>query len=273
MNKNPYICPMKKIILIVLVILIARSCLSQFATPPQYNEWETSNSYMIGGTTAVLGSMIAIATKSPIEITPQAGPSINWMSPDQKLSQFFQDYDVMTGSIWGYSAGAMLTFRRGVFAYKSGLFSERKGSSYSMQSQAIMTDSYGTSNLVNMDTRSISRLSYLTIPLTIGVQTRDTSKARISFDVGGFISLPISESHQTTTNGITSTFEPMYKIGPDAGIMADAGIKIPMTNRLDFAVDARFLSGLSDAMKLQQIGKSFNQSFQLLFGLNIKINQ
>lgn len=264
---------MKKIILIVLVILIARSCLSQFATPPQYNEWETSNSYMIGGTTAVLGSMIAIATKSPIEITPQAGPSINWMSPDQKLSQFFQDYDVMTGSIWGYSAGAMLTFRRGVFAYKSGLFSERKGSSYSMQSQAIMTDSYGTSNLVNMDTRSISRLSYLTIPLTIGVQTRDTSKARISFDVGGFISLPISESHQTTTNGITSTFEPMYKIGPDAGIMADAGIKIPMTNRLDFAVDARFLSGLSDAMKLQQIGKSFNQSFQLLFGLNIKINQ
>jgi hypothetical protein len=267
---------MKKIILIVLVILIARSCLSQFATPPQYNEWETSNSYMIGGTATVLGSMIAIATKSPIEITPQAGPSINWMSPDQKLSQFFQDYSVSPGSIWGYSAGAMIGNRRGVLSYKSGVFIESKGSSYSMQSQAIMTDSYGTSNLVNMDTRSISRLRYLTIPLTIGVHSRwpdpDSSGTRISLDLGGFISLPISESHQTTTNGITSTFEPMYKIGPDVGIMADAGIKIPMTNRLDFAVDARFLSGLSDAMKIQQIGKSFNQSFQLLFGLNIKIN-
>jgi hypothetical protein len=272
---------MKKIILIVLVILIARSCLSQFATPSQYNE--TSDSYIIGGTTAVLGSMIvimvvmdrsvaAIEKKSPLEITPQAGPSINWMSPDQNLSQFFQDYGVSTGSIWGYSAGAMLTFRRGVFAYKSGLFSERKGGSYSMQSQSIMTDSYGTPKLVSLDTKSISRLSYLTIPLTIGVQTRDTSRPRVSFDLGGFISLPISESHQTTTNGIPSTFDPIHNIGPDAGLLADAGIKFPISDIIGLAIDARFLSSISDAMKLQQIGKSFNQSFQLLFGLNIKIN-
>ena len=272
MNKNPYICSMKKIILIVLVILIARSCLSQMANPTQYNEWETSNSYIAGGTAVMLGSMIAIATKSPIEITPQVGPAINWLSPDQELSKFFQDYGTKTGSIWGYSTGAMIGIRRGNLTYNSGLFAESKGGSYSTNTQAIMTDSYGTPNLVNLDTKSISRLNYLTIPLMIGVQTKDTSKTRLSLNLGGFISLPISESHQSTTNGITSTFEPLSKIGTDAGIMADAGIKIPMTNRLDFAIDARFLSSLSDAMKLQQIGKSFNQSVQLLFGLNIKIN-
>ena len=52
------------------------------ANPTQYNEWETSNSYIAGGTAVMLGSMIAIATKSPIEITPQVGPAINWYMPD-----------------------------------------------------------------------------------------------------------------------------------------------------------------------------------------------
>ena len=268
---------MKKIILIVLAILIARSCLSQMANPTQYNEWETSNSYIAGGTAVMLGSMIAIATKSPIEITPQVGPAINWLSPDQELSKFFQDFGTKTGSIWGYSTGAMIGIRRGSFTYKSGLFAESKGGSYSYQSKAIITDYTGNIiNTIDINTTGFNRLNYLTIPLTIGVQTRwpnpDSSKVRLSFDLGGFISLPISESNQTTTNGITSTYEPLSKIGPNAGVMVDAGIKIPMTNRLDFAVDARFLSSLSDAMKLQQIGKSFNQSVQLLFGLNIKIN-
>ena len=122
-----------------------------------------------------------------------------------------------------------------------------------------------------INNKSTTRLNYLTIPLTIGLQTTDSSKIRISFDLGGFLSLPISESHQNTYNGITSNMDPLFKIGPGAGIMADAGIKISMTNRIDLAIDTRFLSSLSEAMKHSQIGKSFNQSTQLLFGINIKL--
>lgn len=263
---------MKKIIIIILAILIARSCLSQLATPVQYNEWKTSNTYIAGGAVAVLGSILCTATKSPIEITPQVGPSINWLSPDQELSKFLQDVGSKTGPLFGYSTGAMIGVRKNKITYKSGLFIESKGGSYSNQYPAYLTDNNGNTVIIAVTSNSTSRLNYLTIPLTIGVQSADTSKTRISFDVGGFISLPISEHHQTISNGITSTIEPMFRIGPDAGLIADAGIKIPITNKIDFAMDARLLSSLSDAMKLLQIGKSFNQSVQLLFGLNIKIN-
>ena len=258
---------MKKIILIVLVILIARSCLSQMANPTQYNEWETSNSYIAGGAVAVLGSILCTATKSPIEITPQVGPSINWLSPDPVLKQFLQEVGTKTGYLYGYSAGSLIGIRKGSIKYKSGLFIESKGGSYSNNSPVIMTDNQGNIiNTININTTGFSRLNYLTIPLTIGIQND-----RLSLDVGGFVSLPISEHHQTTSNGITSTYEPLTKIVPNAGLMADAGIKIPMTDRMDFALDARFLSSLSKTMQ-DQIGKSFNQSVQLLFGLNIKIN-
>lgn len=267
---------MKKIIIIVVAILIARSCLSQLATPPQYNQWKTSNSYIAGGSVAVLGTILCMATKSPIEITPQAGPAINRLRPDKELGKFLEENGSTSGTLWGYSAGSTICLRRRAITYKSGLFVESKGGSYSYSYQVNMTDNQGNLVLMGINQISTTRLNYLTIPLTIGVQTKwpnpDSSKTRISFDVGGFISLPISESHQTTYNGIKSTMVPMYRIGPDGGLMADVGIKIPMTNRIDFAIDARFLCSLSDAMKLLQIGKSFNQSTQLLFGLNIKLN-
>lgn len=266
---------MRKIIIIILAILIAKSCLSQLTTSEieeiKKNEWVTSNSYITGGAVTALSTIICIATKSPVEITPQAGPSINYLSADQVLGNFLQDNGVKTGSLWGYSAGSMIGVKRNNFTYKSGLFFESKGGSYSNQSQAYLTDNQGNLVIMSLNSNSTIRLNYLTIPLTIGIQTKDTTKPRLSFDVGGFISLPISESHKTTTNGITSTIEPIYRIGPDGGIMADVGVKIPMTNKIDFSIDARFLSSLSDAMKTTQIGKSFNQSTQLLFGLNIKL--
>jgi hypothetical protein len=66
-------CFYEHLILIILVILIARSCLSQMANPTQYNEWETSNSYIAGGTSVMLGSMIAIAIKSLFSGIKRAG--------------------------------------------------------------------------------------------------------------------------------------------------------------------------------------------------------
>jgi predicted RecA/RadA family phage recombinase len=43
------------------------------ANPTQYNEWETSNSYIAGGTAVMLGSMIAIAIKSLFSGIKRAG--------------------------------------------------------------------------------------------------------------------------------------------------------------------------------------------------------
>lgn len=260
---------MKRILLIIIIILVARSCFSQYATPPAYESWQTSNSYIIGTSVAALGALFAIATENPIEITPQAGPSINWLTPDQELSQFMQTYGTTTGSLYGYSVGAMIGLPRNRMVYRSGLFFESKGGSYANNSDIVQTDNMGNPTVVKANTTGFSRLNYLTIPLTIGAQTK--GRIRLGIDVGGFVSLPVGEKHQSTTNGFTNEIEPLTKIGTNIGFIANAGAKIPINDKADLAVDARLLSSFSEAM--DQVGKSFNQGVQLLVGLNIKINQ
>jgi hypothetical protein len=166
----------------------------------------------------------------------------------------------------------MISIPKNILVYKSGIFFESKGGSYTNDNlDLIQTDNMG--NIIGTTKASLSglsRLNYLTIPLTIGTQTK--GRIRLGIDVGGFVSLPIGEKHQSTFNGVTTDFEPLSKIGPNVGVMANVGAKIPINSKTDFALDARLLSSLSDAMK-DQVGKSFNQGIQLLVGLNIRINQ
>jgi hypothetical protein len=68
---------MKRLLLIIIIIMVAKSCLSQQSSPPV--SWQTSNSYIIGASATALATVFAIATENPIEITPQVGPSINWL--------------------------------------------------------------------------------------------------------------------------------------------------------------------------------------------------
>jgi hypothetical protein len=243
--------------------------MSQQTNPVQYNNWETSNSYIIGSSVTALGALLSLATNKPIEITPQVGPSINWLNSNQELSQFLQSVGTTTNTLSGYSAGIMITKPSGNMLYKSGVFIESKGWSYSNNSYFIMTDNQGNPSLVKANVTGYSRLNYITIPISLGIQT--TGRIRLSFDIGTFISLPISETHRTTFNGITSDIEPMAKIGSNIGVLANTNIKIPLNEKLDVSVDTRFLSSLTEAMK-DQIGKSFNQSVQILIGLNIKLN-
>jgi hypothetical protein len=261
---------MKRILLIIIIIMVAKSCLSQQAYgTPVYNSWQTSNSYIIGTSAAALATLFAIATENPIEITPQVGPSINWLTPNQELSQFMQTHGTTTGPLYGYSAGAMIGLPRNRMVYKSGIFFESKGGTYSNNSDIVQTDNMGNPTIVKANTTGYSRLNYLTIPLTIGAQTK--GRIRIGIDVGGFVSLPVGETHRSTTNGFTADFEPLSKIGTNIGFITNAGAKIPINDRMDLSVDARLLSSFSKTM--EQIGKSFNQGVQVLVGINMRLNK
>ena len=261
---------MKRLLLIIIIIMVAKSCLSQQSSPPV--SWQTSNSYIIGASATALATLFAIATENPIEITPQVGPSINWLTPNQELKQLYQSFGTIAGPLTGYSAGVMIGVPVDKLMFKSGVFFESKGGSYTNNNlDLIQTDNMG--NIIGTTKASISgydRLNYLTIPLTIGTQTN--GRIRLGVDVGGFVSLPVSETHRSTFNGVTSDSEPIVNIGPNFGLIANAGAKIPINSRTDLALDARVLSSLSDAME-NQIGISFNQSIQFLVGLNIRINQ
>ena len=262
---------MRKLLLLLITLMLSGFTMSQLATPEQYTNWETSNTYIAGTGITALGTIICLATKQPLEITPQAGPSINWINTDTQLTQLLQSYGTEKGSLWGYSVGATITKNKEIMSYKLGLFFESKGWSYSNNSYLIYTDNQGNIiQNIKVNTTGYDRLNYLTIPLTIGVHTN--TKISLSVDLGGFISLPISENHRSTTNGITSSdFEPIYKIGPNFGMITNFGVKIPVNDKIDIKFDTRQLSSLNDCMK-SQIGKSFNQSVQLLIGLNIKLN-
>ena len=86
----------------------------------------------------------------------------------------------------------------------------------------------------------------------IGIQT-DGTKTTLSLDLGGFLSLPISEYH-----------------GVDAGLIADIGIKIPISERISFRTDLRHAIGQIDNQKLA-FG-AYTQSTQLIFGISIRQN-
>ena len=61
--------------IVALVALIATKSMSQSATP-QKASWEPYNSAITAGAVTALG--IIVATRYPVEITPQIGPTINW---------------------------------------------------------------------------------------------------------------------------------------------------------------------------------------------------
>jgi hypothetical protein len=84
---------MKKIAIAMLAILIAKSCLSQ------------------------------------IELAIQAGPSINSLGPDQELAEFYSEFGTKTGILFGYSAGAMASIRKGMAIVKSGILIDSRGGS------------------------------------------------------------------------------------------------------------------------------------------------
>lgn len=253
--------------IVALVALIATKSMSQSATP-QKASWEPYNSYITAGVVTALGTIVS--TKYPVEITPQIGPSINWFRYDQNGYEEFYgnipDFQIQFGNIWGYSAGAMISTVNPGINVKSGLFIESKGRSYYSEFWT-QTESYGYQSKKWVVSEGYSRLNYITIPLMIGIQT-DGTKTTLSLDLGGFLSLPISEYHTNTTNGIRSDTEPMQTIGVDAGLLADIGIKIPISERISFRTDLRHAIGQIDNQKLAY--GVYTQSTQLLFGISIR---
>ena len=278
---------MKRILLIIIIIMVAKSCLSQQPAPGTKTSnptsqsdgigcnscgWSKDNNYIIGASATILGTILInnfykerVDTASTIEITPQFGPSTNHLVPNDALEQFHQSVGTTTGSLRGYSVGIMIAKRANRLVYKSGMFFESKGGSYT--------------NYVNMPTDqgnslfeiySTSRLNYLTIPFTVGAQT--SGKARVGVDMGAFVSLPMSEKHQTTFNGIITQYEPTKSIVPNFGIMANLGAKIPINGKVDLSIDTRFLSSIND-INGSYIIKSFNQGVQFLLGLNIRLSK
>jgi len=251
---------MNKITIIALVALLSTKLIAQSYTPVQKVTWDPVNSYITAGVVTALGTIVS--TKYPVEITPQIGPSINWFRYDQKgyeeLYGNIPDFKIQFGNIWGYSAGAMISTVNPGINVKSGLFIESKGRSYSSQFLIIQNEYVS---------EGYSRLNYITIPLMIGIQT-DGNKTTLSLDLGGFLSLPISEYHTSTTNGIRSDIEPLQTIGLDAGLLADIGIKIPISERISFRTDLRHTIGQIDNQKLA-FG-AYTQSTQLLLGISIR---
>lgn len=226
---------MKKIAIAMLAILIAKSCLSQ------------------------------------IEIAIQAGPSINSLAPDQELAEFYSESGTNTGILFGYSAGAIASIRKGMAIAKSGILIDSRGGSYCTNTMAVMTDETGAQKSTSISLDGYSRLGYITMPLSIGFEIG--KKARLGMDIGGFLSIPISEYHETTYEGTSSEFNPMFPIGRDAGFMANACAKIPLSNSISLSTDFRYLHGMADAMGKGQIGQSFSRSFQILGGLTISIGR
>ena len=274
---------MKRILLIIIIIMVAKSCLSQqpaaTTSPTDNNGWLTTNSYIIGSSATVLGTILInnfynkkerVDSASSIEITPQFGPSINWLAPNAQLEQFYQSIGTTNGSLWGYSTGIMIGARKNKLTYKSGMFFESKGGSYQNTSYVVLTNDQGTMNVVKMDMNSSHRLNYLTIPFTVGAQTR--GKARVGVDVGAFVSLPISERYQTTFNGTITEYKPTTSIGPNFGIIANLGAKLPITDQVDLSIDTRVLSSLTDINGSSTL-RSFNQGVQFLLGFNMRLSK
>lgn len=69
-------------------------------------------------------------------------------------------------------------------------------------------------------------------------------------------------------NGVVEDFEPMSTIGVDAGLLADIGVRIPISERLHFRTDLRHAAGLVNTQKL--VYSAYTQSTQLLFGIVIR---
>ena len=253
---------------LALIVLLSTKLIAQSYTPVQKVTWDPVNSYITAGVVTALGTIVS--TKYPVEITPQIGPSINWFRYDQNGYEEFYgnlpDFQIQFGNIWGYSAGAMISTVNPGINVKSGLFIESKGRSYYSEFWT-QTENYGYQSKKWVVSEGYSRLNYITIPLMIGIQT-DGTKTALSLDLGGFLSLPISEYHTSTTNGIRSDTEPMQTIGVDAGLLADIGIKIPISERISFRTDLRHAIGQIDNQKLAY--GVYTQSTQLLFGISIK---
>jgi hypothetical protein len=253
-----------KYIILILILTFNGVVTSQTSTPQQYTTWETSNTYIIGTAFTALGSIIVMTTKQELDITPQAGPSINWVTTDNELNQFYQIHGTKIGSLWGYSIGTMITKNKELMSYKLGLFIDSKGFSYN--SSLIITDNNGNPILYN--TNGEYRLNYLTIPLTIGVNTN----VGLYVDFGGFISLPLSETNNSITNGYNSNSVGIGGLVPTYGLITNLGVKKPINETIDVKFDTRLLSGLNN-IREPQIGKLYNQSIQLLLGINIKLNK
>jgi hypothetical protein len=259
---------MNKITIIALVALLSTKLIAQSYTPVQKVTWDPVNSYITAGVVTALGTIVS--TKYPVEITPQIGPSINWFRYDQKgyeeLYGNIPDFKIQFGNIWGYSAGAMISTVNPGINVKSGLFIESKGRSYYSEFWT-KTENYGYQSKTWVVSEGYSRLNYITIPLMIGIQT-DGTKTTLSLDLGGFLSLPISEYHTSTTNGIRSDIEPLQTIGLDAGLLADIGIKIPISERISFRTDLRYAIGQIDNQNIAY--GVYTQSTQLLLGISIR---
>ena len=263
---------MNKITIIALVALLSTKIVAQQAyNTIQKVTWDPVNSYITAGIVTAIGTIVS--TKYPVEITPQIGPSINWFRYNQKayeeLYSNIPDINIQFGHIWGYSAGALISTINSGINVKSGLFIESKGRSYSSQLLIIQNEYNGYQSKTWFVSEGYSRQNYITIPLMIGIQT-DGTKTTISLDLGGFLSLPISEYHTSTTNGIQSVLEPLQTIGVDAGLIADIGIKIPISERISFRTDLRHAIGQIDNQKLA-FG-AYTQSTQLIFGISIRQN-
>ncbi len=253
---------MNKIIIIVLVTLIASKINAQsYPQYPQKVTWDPLNSYITAGVVTALGTIVS--TKYPVEITPQIGPSINWFRNDPKEYSDFvtlvsPEIEIQSGQLWGFSAGATISTINSGINLKSGLFLENKGRSYSAK---------GWISNQWTETEGYTRLSYITIPLMVGMQT-DSQKTSLTLDLGGFLSLPISEYHTSTTNGVKTDIEPLETIGVDAGLLADIGIKMPLSERISLRADLRQAIGMNNTLKL--VYGAYTQSTQLLFGISIR---
>lgn len=261
---------MRRITAIVALVAFTTTLFAQQSQiPAKTVSWDPYNSYIVAGVVTALGTIVS--SKYPVEITPQIGPSINWFRYDQQeLNDFYSTFDnqVKFGWLWGYSAGALIGTNRPGLNFKTGLFLESKGRSYSSQGWTQTYDGYGYQSKIWVETEGHSRLNYFTIPLMLGIQT-EGQNAVISLDLGGFLSLPVSEYHTNTTNGVKEEFEPMQTIGLDAGLLADIGLRIPITETLHFRTNLRHATGLTNVQEMAAFA-AYTQSAQILFGVSFR---
>ena len=236
----------------------------QSSTIQPENVWETSNTYLIGTSLTSLGAIIVMTSKQELDITPQAGPSINWVNTDAILNESYQSIGVKTNTLWGYSVGSMITKNKNNMSYKVGMFIESKGYSYTFN--GIVTGSLGVQENYYMS--GYCRFNYLTIPLTIGVNTN----VGVSLDFGGFVSLPTSNKSGTYINSVFVEDNNVTHINPDFGLMVNLGYKKPINETMDVRFDTRYLSGMNNVRE-PLLGKLYNQTLQFLLGINIKLNK
>lgn len=158
---------MNKIYATILLIALSSKLFAQTSTngyvPNKIVNWEPYNSYIIAGVAATLGAIVS--TKYPVEITTQAGPSINWFRNDQvSFNEFYSPLNTKIdfGHIWGYSAGITIGTARPGLNVKSGVFLESKGRSYSSSgfvTTYVQQDGYGYNKEIWIETQGTSRLN------------------------------------------------------------------------------------------------------------------